>query len=166
MSNLRNKPLAFFASWTFLLILFSLLLTSCDQAPTSPSQNVAPETARSKSTIFFPLQKQPEGETGFHEALAVGKLVLVGSCLRLEIEEINESDLLIWPYGFSYRESGDTIEVLDNKGNVAVKVGQIIEVSGGEVPPPIEIADEEQIPLDCPGPYWFIGNEIRSNSND
>ncbi|MBN1583129.1 MAG: hypothetical protein JXA89_20640 [Anaerolineae bacterium] len=59
----------------------------------------------------------------------------------------------------------DTVQILDENGQeIALQIGEPVYISGGEVHS-IEYLDErvrQKLPARCPGPYWLVGNEIRS----
>jgi hypothetical protein len=115
-------------------------------------------------TPFFPVQK-----SGLDQmlSLAEGKLVLDNGYLRIKrilaLRFIGESDLLIWPYGYSLRIEGKEIQVIDSDGQVVARVGDRIKVGGGEVP--AEIVEKyigQPLPDDCKGPYWIVSEVVDS----
>lgn len=102
-------------------------------------------------TIYLPRQA-PTG-VGM-DALIQGTLRLdENGCLRLEAGD--EAILVVWPYDFSLRVEGDTVEVLNGAGEVVGRVDQDLSMGGGNAPT-VEIPD---LPSDlCPGPYWITGD--------
>jgi len=69
--------------------------------------------------------------------------------------------LLIWPSDYGYRESRGTVEVLDERGQVVARVGDHIEVGGGETKSLAHAAAEGVVRKVCPGPYWVVGEGVR-----
>jgi hypothetical protein len=94
------------------------------------------------------------------EALLTGELVIEDGCLRVD------DDVLVWPNGFSLSIEGEVIQVIDGTGQPIARVGDKVEVSGGEVgtselPGGYLSELSAQLPSDCcPGPYWIVGEEI------
>ncbi len=100
------------------------------------------------------------------EAEITGKLIVANDCLR-----VNDSDtsyLLVWPPDFIPSTENDVIHILNRDGQVVVSVGDEVYVSGGEVRS-VEFLNEQlrqKLPPDCPGPYWIVGDEVRSIEAD
>jgi hypothetical protein len=115
-----------------------------------------PGCASSPTVSYFPVQ-QTSGPS--LTALTSGKLVLENGCIRLKWD--GGSDLLIWPYGYSYRISGSLVEVVDDKGNMVARTGQCKQLGGGEVPS-IEPYTGKPSPANCSGPYWLVGSGIKN----
>ncbi len=102
--------------------------------------------------IAFPRQKPTEGYRESMMALATGRLVLEGECLRLE-----GGTLPIWPPGFTLRVEGEQVLVLDGGGKVAARAGEEVCLGGGYS----GITDEwvlQQIPAACRSDYWIVGS--------
>ena len=136
-------------------IIVSILVTGCVEKKPQNSDSVN----TSSSAPFFPVQKDPN-PASYMTALLVGELVIEDGCLRVD------DDLLVWPHGFSLKIEGEVIQVIDGTGQPIARVGDKVEVSGGEVGTS-ELPDgylselSAQLPSDrCPGPYWIIGEEI------
>jgi len=130
--------------WLLILILILCPLPGC----------VSPATIS-----YFPVQKS----AGLvMQALNYGTLVVDGGCLRLEWDD--DSYVMIWPFGYSYRVSGAKLEVFNEKGEFACRTGQLLRVSGGETPS-IEAITGTSPPSSCPGPYWVVGSEIQGWKN-
>lgn len=130
------------------LVIILLIVTACsDKSITTSSP--AP---------FFPQQSDPKPD--FMDALLVGELVLVDSCLRI-MDTDDNNYLPIWPQGFSLRMEKNIIQIVDDMGQIVAQVGDKLEVSGGEMPAEhITEYSAQPIPSDCPGPYWIVGNQI------
>ena len=135
-------------------IIVSILVTGCVENPPQNGDSVN----NSSSVPFFPVQKDPSPD--YMEALLVGELVIEDGCLRVD------DDLLVWPHGFSLSIEGEVIQVIDGTGQPIARVGDKVEVSGGEVgtselPEGYLSEISAQLPSDrCLGPYWIIGEEI------
>ena len=135
-------------------IIVSILVTGCVENPPQNGDSVN----TSSSAPFFPVQKDPNLD--YMEALLVGELVIEDGCLRVD------DDLLVWPHGFSLSIEGEVIQVIDGTGQPIARVGDKVEVSGGEVgtselPEGYLSEISAQLPSDrCLGPYWIIGEEI------
>lgn len=151
---------------TICLVFMVLLLamTACTLAADStlqPSEIHSPTLVSDTSkTIFFPRQKKTEGERAVMEARTGGILVLVDNCIRIDREtSTNASYLLIWPPDFNYSIENDTVKILNGSGENVASLRDKVIISGGEVPVLYEPV-KEQVPSQCIGPYWIIGDEI------
>lgn len=101
------------------------------------------------SLIAFPVH--PRG-SNHNAALAQGKLIVRGGCLRLQGIDAPEYSLLIyWPHGYSYRKKSGSIEVLDDVGKFVATVDDYLSMSGGEYKGDITEGR-------CKGPIWFAGS--------
>ena len=145
-----------------------LSVPACAQAaPTLPpvetttgSAAIKIDASSSVSGIAFPRQMPVEGERESMTALARGKLVLVGSCLRMGSVDGN---LLVWPPDFTLITENDQIQVLNGAGQVVARVGEDVRMGGGQIGH-IEGLGEyvrQQLSPDCPGPYWIVGEGVR-----
>jgi hypothetical protein len=106
------------------------------------------------SSIFFPVQKA--GLDSVMEAQLPGKLELDNGYIR--IRYFDDNYLLIWPHGFSLLATGGEIWIIDDAGQTVAKVGDTITVGGGEVTAgTVEGVIERQLPDDCNGPFWLVG---------
>jgi hypothetical protein len=108
------------------------------------------------SIPFFPQQHTPP--TDFMGALLSGKLILEKSCLRIQDNDENNY-LLIWPKDYSFNVEGDSVQIKDGSGYIVVKVGDKVNVGGGEIPSElIEDFVDKTFPSDCSGPYWSVAS--------
>jgi hypothetical protein len=155
-----NKPVRL----SFLVIL--LVLTACTSTTVSslqPSENplLTPATSDLGETIYFPRQEKTEGERAVMEALVRSTLVLVDNCIRLQ----NQSDeviidyLLIWPPDFNISNENGAVNILDGNNNIVALIGDKVEMGGGEIHSLSMLGKfiQEQVPPQCPGPYWIVG---------
>jgi len=93
------------------------------------------------------------------DALARGTLVLVDNCIRLDSGKSLPSELLIWPPDFNFTIENDTIKVLNDKNEIVASIGDRVQMGGGEIHllSQLDKSIQEQVPSQCPGPYWIIG---------
>ena len=83
-------------------------------------------------------------------------------CLRVD------NYLIIWPHGFSLRTEGEGIQVIDSNGQVVARVGDKITLGGGEFPGEKareqieEFIIEQPLPDDYQGPYWIVGETVKT----
>lgn len=110
----------------------------------------------SPNITCFPVQK----ENGVSLlAIATGELIIEDGCLR--VKSGDTSSLLIWPYGYSYRISGNKVEVLNEKGEVVARTGQVKKFGGGEVELLLVIdLIDASLPENCVGPCWLVGEVL------
>ena len=110
---------------------------------------------------FFPVLA--ETAQGYPLSSARGRLVVEGGCLRLRSLLpafgffFGPSQLLIWPNAYTTRIDGQSTLVLDGKGTVVARVGQIIYVGGGQITREAAATSiEGNLPDSCHGPYWMV----------
>ncbi len=105
------------------------------------------------------------------EAELIGDLVLVNGCLRVNSIYGDGSVLPIWPPEFTLKAekratvaAQDEIQVLDGAGQVVARAGQEVYMGGGGGSA-TSLADcvRGQLPADCTGPYWIVGEGVRPN---
>ena len=81
-------------------------------------------------------------------------------CLRVEHSPVNY--LPIWPPDYEVRLEGGVVHVVDGTGQVVARVGEQVRFDGAKGPD--QWADERyrrlvhELPGDCHGPYWIIGD--------
>jgi hypothetical protein len=114
--------------------------------------------------VAFPRQFPVEGERVTMAAEMIGDLVLEGGCLRVDSIYGEGSSLPIWPAEYSLQSEGDYLMVLDETGKVVAREGEEVYMSGGQgsigaVPACVQ----DQMPADCTGPFWVVGDQVRSN---
>ncbi len=112
-------------------------------------------------TIHLPELKTRSA--AFMTALAIGKLVVKDGCLR--IGEGDSSYLVLWQPDYFVNNNNGVIEVLDRNGQVVARVGEEIQMGGGEVSLTAELERQLRKPLpnECPGPYWLMGQLASHN---
>jgi hypothetical protein len=133
-----------------ILSLLGLLLLITSSCNGNSSEKPLP-------TPFFPVQKP-----GLPSLLLKGRgeLILENNCLRLRLPN-GESNLAIWPYGYSVRVEGNIIQIINEKGEAIARVGDTIKYGGG--PANAEMAansSSQPLSEDCPGSYWIVSEII------
>jgi hypothetical protein len=112
-------------------------------------------TLPAEQTLYFP--KQPP-RVVYPEGDYVGRLVLdKKGCLRLHWEYNGHKyvRLILWRYDFTARVAEGTVEILNEDGQVVARVGDVVEVGGGETD---YVEDMLGMPLEhCSGPYLQMG---------
>ena len=118
---------------------FGVLTFSC-KAPRPPA--------------YFLVQKEPAD---------VIMLVLLPGELKMDDNGYLRvgGELIIWPYGFSWKIEGKEIWIIDDRGQSVARVGDWVKMGGGEIP---KYWAEENIgsplPEDAEGPYWLAGGPV------
>jgi hypothetical protein len=150
--------------WIYLLAIM-MSPAACSQSfrQTTPvpvaTARTPSQTLSSPSVLIFPQQVESE-RTAYQDALTKGELIVVDGCLRLRTGDPDGPVfLLIWPPGYALRTEGEAIEVLDKTGRVVVRVGERVQLGGGESPTTAALLEtilEEPLPEQCPGPYWMV----------
>jgi len=129
-----------------LLILALCLLPAClQQTPVVPIS-------------YFPVRQEP----GFSLLmLDQGKITLEDGLLRFRSLGSDNSYLLIWPYGHSFRISGSKIEITGANGEVVAKNGNYKQLGGNPVPS-IEYYTGEKPPSGVHGPYFLVDDVLKN----
>lgn len=129
---------------------------------TNGSKQIITPTLIPASQPHIPqMPPNPEGEV--MTALLFGKLVSQDGCLRIQVEGTDESYLVIWPSGTKWDAGKNGILVDLKASTVIVRVGELLKLSGGEIPSVAETQFRKLHPdIDsrCSGPYWILGKEI------
>lgn len=113
-------------------------------------------------TPFFPSLREPLN--AYPPASGEGKLILENGCLRLKYSN-GESSFIIWPYGFSVRVEGNSVQVINDKGQIVTSVGDELKIGGGEIS--VDIVEKltgQKLPDNCPGPYWLAGDVVSATN--
>ncbi len=120
----------------------------------------------SDTQVFFPQQRS--APIGYPDAMGGGKLVVDGEgCLRTKVSAEDPGSVPLWPSSFELDTEGDKIQVLDGKGRVVARVGDEVDMGGGDVTR--EMLEENNV-LDertkqelferCPGRYFLAQPEM------
>lgn len=121
-----------------------------------------PPTLEPVPGLAFPRQDPPEGVFAEMMALFIGELFEENGCLRVRGEAQDPGLLVIWPYDHTLTVDAEgRPEVRDGEGAVVARVGDRIEMGGGQSPSLISPL-AETLPSTCPGPYWIAARGIRS----
>ena len=112
--------------------------------------------------IFFPRQKKSNGERAVMDGETTGTLMLVDKCLRLKSNQSDTSYMLIWPPDFKFLIENDAVKILNEDGIIVAMIGDLVYMGGGEVHLLLMMDKfiQDQIPPQCDGPYWIIGDKI------
>ena len=96
------------------------------------------------------------------EALTNGTLGLKENCIYLERGESLANYLLIWPPYYYFSNENGSIQIVDGEGKIVASIGDRVEMSGGEIHSlsMLDKSIQEQVPPQCPGPYWIIGEDF------
>jgi hypothetical protein len=97
-------------------------------------------------------------------AEVTGELSNIDGCIRIRDRVSDVDYAIVWTPDVSATIEGDEVRVISgivrgNTSELVLRFGDIIRISGGETTHP----DEQYIqnlPPNCPGPYWVIGFEI------
>ncbi len=143
-----------------------VLVAACDTGPAAkgaddPEPTVSSTASSIALRVFFPRQKA--WVNSYLMALWRGELILDGEgCLRVR----GDGSLVpVWPPGFGVEVSGEEVRILNERGRVVARVGDEVEIGGGEAPPAerINVADERtrrELRERCPGQYWLAAPEV------
>jgi hypothetical protein len=149
-----------------ILLLILVLMVGCNSnsivttTTEVTSTTVVPSSTEKPRTVsYFPVQK--EDPKIIMLALWHGKLEIDDQgYLRVG------GNLILWPYGYSYKVEGEDILIIDERGNSAAHVGEDIKGGGGEIPE--WIVDEklvQPLPQKNIGPY-FLANHFNEYPPD
>jgi len=158
--GVKSKTLIFLCTLAAILSI----VVACNDNSNSISSNDN-STSISKSPSYFPVQKAGMNTM---EALLEGVRLELDDNGCLRVKYFDDNYLLIWPHGFSMRIKGEEIQVIDDSGQVVACVGDKINVGGGEFPGEKareyieESIVEQPLPDDCPGPYWIVGETVKT----
>ncbi len=156
-------------TWVGVTLVLGGLLLGCSANSTNQSAlESSGETSVPPQLRSFPQQEAPPGDEQVgYAAAASGRLTLVDGCLRL-VDAGDPSDegyLIIWPASHYAQDENGTLAVYDGLGRQVAKVGDDIEMGGGEdnqTEPITETAFglQEPTPPECPGPYWIMSRIV------
>jgi hypothetical protein len=103
--------------------------------------------------VFMPQLKQRD--VAFMAALLIGELIVDTGCLRVNSE--NESHLVIWQADYFLTDNDGILEILDETGAAAARVGEMVYMGGGEQSVVNDAEMRQPVPEECGGPYWRMG---------
>lgn len=106
--------------------------------------------------LFMPQLKQRD--VAFMEALLIGELVVEAGCLRVRDVYSGELTLVIWQADYFLTDNEGILEILDEMGAVAARVGEMVYLGGGEQRTVDNAELRQPVPELCAGgPYWRMG---------
>ena len=134
-----NAKLALLAS------LVAILCVACQERyPTMDDLDVL--TVEGTSMQFLREKPSTGSNRVYMNALGQGVLTLQDNCLRLR----PHGPVIIWPVGFTPHNNNGVVEVRNALGQVVAKVGEPIEIPGGQI---------KKDTGGCSGPTWVMGRE-------
>ena len=135
-----------------------------------PTYDPPPQVPKKQAGLFFSQVPEPGGSVP--GALGGGRLFVKNDCIyagpteRRYRDEV-PSDVVVWPYGYSLSRKEGEVLILDEKGRVVARVGEVARMGGGEItqeeagPTPEaarrqfeEKRGELGVPDRCQGPLW------------
>jgi hypothetical protein len=127
-----------------IVIFFSIYRSGDEKAQTPPLP-----------LPMFPTEKEPHEES--MQALLMGKLELIGRCLKVG------ENLIIWPHGFTMDSKDSLIKIYDDKHRLVAQVGDSIKLGGGQVNTSkfLEAQLTGYTPGICRGPLWMVGDVVK-----
>ncbi len=109
--------------------------TPAEQTTTNPlleadTHDPPAQVPQKQVGLFFPQLPQPTrmGMAG----LGLGELFVKDRCIYMGTRR-HHADVVVWPYGYSLERKGAEIRVLDEQGRVVARVGEQVELGGGEI---------------------------------
>ena len=133
-----------------------------------PPDTPVPHPTPAPTVNAFPLHSEPLA-TDWGLWHKMGELVLEGGCLRiLENPDLSDHDdyvpsfLPIWPEGFSWIGTEDSVAVIDRSGRAVAKVGDYVRLSGDGIHSERHRGKRIAASLanDCEGPFYLVGDDV------
>lgn len=145
------------------LLLAAVAVCACS-APRSPT----PAPPAISLVRHFPQAREPAAAE--MQALARGELGVAGGCLRVRAgedsgETAGDGAVIIWPAEAVLEQEGGVARVRNGRTGLVLAVGDRFEMSGGFVDGVHPGALRDNLPSECPGPYWVAGSEWRKALN-
>lgn len=138
---------------------------SANGTAAAPGTPASSEAASDTPELFFPQQAAVNGDRVVMEALTVGMLEVVDSCIRL-VHQNHPSYLVVWPPDVTLDTTQEFIQVRTKTGQLVAQVGSLVQMSGGVVDTVAQVeakqALSQPLPAECPGPYWIVGDQVGS----
>ena len=134
-----------------------------------PAHDPPPQVPKKQAGLFFP--QMPGPEAVMLQALGGGRLFVKNGCIyagpteRRYRDEV-ASDVVVWPHGYSLSRKGGEVLILDEKGRVVARVGEVARMGGGEIRREDsgghfeETRGELGVPDRCRGPLWISSGVI------
>lgn len=143
-------------------LLIVLTLVGCNAVGSNPNTNSDEPNPGFGLGSLAAFPTQPKSDGSYPAALTQGRLVVADGCLRLQASSTAdlpyETDyLLYWRYGDNYQETDEGIQVFDADGEVMAKVGDYLEVGGGETP--VDVTQGT-----CEGLTWLVGEIVSATA--
>ena len=145
------------------LLGVALAATGCGVAPSGAPPTASAVVATPAAALAFPRQAALPDPQTYPAAEMRGILSVVGRCLRV-IDTSRGTDYLpIWHHDFTLSSDQGVVAIRDAAGQVLWRVGDTLNIGGGEVPADAASwlaipALLQEPPADCPGPYWLVGS--------
>lgn len=156
------------------LALVALLVMSCRTGPAAEGGSAergqakmhitrSPATSQSAPGVLFPEQLPREKE--YLMAELRGRLTLdEAGCLRVRYR--GGSVTPVWPPGLKVDVTGDGVQILDQKGRIAARVGEGVYMGGGETRALDDLMSvgertAQELRDRCPGTYWLVAPPVR-----
>jgi hypothetical protein len=150
-------------------VFVTLIACGADPAAEGPAKTQASGSTRtspSDAEVFFPELKKPHLTPLLP---LVGKLLLDREgCLRVDDPTFAQDDpgyVPVWPPQYKPDAEGDDVRILDGKGRVVARVGEKVDMGGGEIDrATLEERNfmGERLARElferCPGRYWLISD--------
>lgn len=167
---MKDKSLSICLALAFAILLFAACRTSSVAENQPPDDEPTPAfpipTLPPDLPVFFPRQQLVDGEWARMTSEITGTLIVESNCLRIVSNVETESYLVVWPPHYTLDAGNDPIHILDHSQDdqTVARVGEQVHMGGGggssldhaSVPDDLQ----QQIPPDCPGPYWISGGII------
>lgn len=99
-----------------------------------------------------------EALDAFPAASLTGTVIEQDGCIRVRSDRSPSNYLPVWQPGHRIQRSGERLEIVDRRGEVVARVGEPIDLGGGEWPS-AENYLATPLPPACTGPYWMASPE-------
>lgn len=132
-----------------------------DESATTKASGPTAGASSDVPGVFF-AERRPGGEDMLSEIR--GELVLdERGCLRVRYR--GGSSVIVWPTGFEPDRADGEVRVLDREGKVVARVGEAVDMGGGETPiqgnKAVDDRTRQELLKRCPGAYWVAAPPVR-----